>query len=391
MLDTVDTLQAVAALEQRLTAITADRSAERLHAEMAKGSWIYGAGNYGQRVAGLMRAKGLPCLGFIDQRGATLGTVAGLPAYSPATFPAELAKGRCCVVGVFNEAVEADDILAFTDTLPFAATLWNADIPEAFGPAANSVWLSSRSDLLGNFDLIRKVALSLADRTSLDTLMALVLSRFTGRRDDYPPYDLRTQYMPDGLPGFDRPITFVDGGAYSGDTGIVLRDNGITISNWVAFEPDPANFERLARTVRQAGIPAALFPCGLSDRMHQATFENDQGLGSRISPDGAPPASNTVTIQCAALDDVMPGLRPDFVKLDIEGAEIAALNGMAGIIRASTPRLAICAYHKPHDIWDIPLKMLELLPDVPLYLRQHLSNGFETVYYSIPTANGAGH
>lgn len=374
----------VQALEERLRSIAAERSADRILSDMAAGSWIYGAGNYGRRIAGLMKERGLPCLGFIDQRADAIGNLGELSVYHPDAVTTKMAEGRCLVVGVFNSDVEADDILQFADTLPFREKFWNADIPEVFGPAANSVWLGSRSYLLENFGSLRKVAFALSDRSSLDTLFGLLLSRFTGRRDDHPAYNYASQYMPGDLPTFPGPICFVDGGAYTGDTGLALRANGIDIKFWVAFEPDPATFGKLGATVRDTGIPAALYPCGLSDRVHQATFENDQGLGSKISAPGASPAPSLVTIQCVALDSIIPTLKPDFIKLDIEGAEIAALNGMAGVVAESKPRLAICAYHKPQDLWEIPLKMLELLPDSPLYLRQHLSNGFETVYYAIP-------
>jgi FkbM family methyltransferase len=381
MLNNSDVHQALKALEARLTKITAERSTESLLQDMAAGAWIYGAGNYGQKIAGLMKANNLPCLGFIDKRAETLPEIGGLPVFAPDSFPASLAENRCFVLGVFNFTLDADDILPFADALPFRTRLWNADLPEAFGPEANTVWLSSRSFLLDNFESIRTVAMSLADEMSLETYLGLVLNRFTGKRSDYPPYDYHTQYMPTDLPGFDRPITFVDGGAFTGDTGIVLRDHGVELHSWLAFEPDAANFQKLAETVRESGIEATLFPCGLSDRLHQPRFMTDQGLGSHITSGFE---SDTITIQCVALDDAMPNVRPDFIKLDVEGAEIAALNGMARVVAQSCPRLAICAYHKPEDLWEIPLKMKELLPHVPLYVRQHLINGFETVFYAIP-------
>jgi len=37
--------------------------------------------------------------------------------------------------------------------------------------------------------------------------------------------------------------------------------------------------------------------------------------------------------------------RVDFVKMDIEGAEIEALKGMKGVLRNSRPHLAVASYH----------------------------------------------
>ena len=92
----------------------------------------------------------------------------------------------------------------------------------------------------------------------------------------------------------------------------------------------------------------------------------------------------TSLVQCVALDDVLQNVAPDFIKLDVEGAEIAALSGMTRTITKYRPRLAISGYHRPQDLWEIPLKLLELLPNARLYVRQHGSNGFETVFYALP-------
>lgn len=35
------------------------------------------------------------------------------------------------------------------------------------------------------------------------------------------------------------------------------------------------------------------------------------------------------------------------------------------------PKLAICVYHKPHDLWEIPKLILKLNPSYKFYLRQH--------------------
>lgn len=372
---------ALSDLHQRLMAIASDRSASRLCEKMSSGSWVYGAGNYGRRIAALMKAKGIECLGFIDRRGDSTKELDGMRVVTPLNFSADQAQDRCFVLAVQNPAFDADELLPFAEGLPFRHILWNADLPEALGDEANTVWLSSRSFLLEHFSQIEKVARALSDEESLKSYLSLILYRFTGRRDDYPSWDLPTQYLPPDLPGFSRPIVFVDGGAYTGDTGMMLRKRGVTLREWWAFEPDGSNFARLVNTARASGVPASLFPCGLSDRLEQARFESNLGVGSRLA--GAN-LEDTIMIQCVAFDDVAQNVKPDFIKLDIEGAEIAALNGMARTIAANRPRLAISSYHKPQDIWEIPLKLLDLLPDANLHIRQHAMSGWETVAYAIP-------
>ena len=71
-------------------------------------------------------------------------------------------------------------------------------------------------------------------------------------------------------------------------------------------------------------------------------------------------------------------------KMDIEGAEMAALAGFHESIVECTPKLAICAYHSQTDFWEIPLKLHEMNPKYKIILRnhEHLETLIETVAYA---------
>jgi len=55
--------------------------------------------------------------------------------------------------------------------------------------------------------------------------------------------------------------------------------------------------------------------------------------------------------------------------MDIEGSEKEALMGAANIIKAAKPKLAICAYHKTEDIYELPQTILNIRDDYKLALR----------------------
>lgn len=84
---------------------------------------------------------------------------------------------------------------------------------------------------------------------------------------------------------------------------------------------------------------------------------------------------------CDALDSLIE-IQPTFIKMDIEGAEMEALEGAKRRIMNGTPKLAICVYHKAEDIWKIPLWIHQLVPDYKLYLRHHNDDYEETVIYA---------
>ena len=71
------------------------------------------------------------------------------------------------------------------------------------------------------------------------------------------------------------------------------------------------------------------------------------------------------------------------IKMDIEGSELEALKGSKKVIQRDKPRLAICIYHKPEDMTEIPLYIKELVPEYKLYIRHHSNAGTETVLYAV--------
>ena len=69
--------------------------------------------------------------------------------------------------------------------------------------------------------------------------------------------------------------------------------------------------------------------------------------------------------------------------MDIEGAEYNALIGAEQTIKTWKPRLAICVYHKPEDILEIPALLLRMNPHYNFALRHYyISSSNETVLYA---------
>ena len=73
----------------------------------------------------------------------------------------------------------------------------------------------------------------------------------------------------------------------------------------------------------------------------------------------------------------------DYIKMDIEGAEMDALAGAENVIRTFKPRLAISGYHKPSDLWEIPHKITSLNPGYKLTFGHHSPVRWESVFYAI--------
>jgi hypothetical protein len=70
------------------------------------------------------------------------------------------------------------------------------------------------------------------------------------------------------------------------------------------------------------------------------------------------------------------------LKMDIEGAELEALKGAKSLITQADMDLAICLYHKPRDIFEIP-RLISTFGSYSYYLRLYGHYGMDLVMYAI--------
>ncbi|QHI72056.1 FkbM family methyltransferase [Aminipila terrae] len=91
-----------------------------------------------------------------------------------------------------------------------------------------------------------------------------------------------------------------------------------------------------------------------------------------------------VKVQAVNLDSVLEEKEDiSFIKMDVEGAELEALEGAKNTIQQFKPKLAICVYHKVEHHWEIPLYIKNLNPKYKIFMRHHNLMGIETVCYAV--------
>ena len=61
--------------------------------------------------------------------------------------------------------------------------------------------------------------------------------------------------------------------------------------------------------------------------------------------------------------------RVDFIKADIEGEELNMLKGARKTIEKFKPKLAICVYHRPQDLWEIPFYIRDNFEGAKFYFN----------------------
>ncbi len=108
----------------------------------------------------------------------------------------------------------------------------------------------------------------------------------------------------------------------------------------------------------------------------------DKGPSSKVGDyDQFPGKTETLSI-----DDLVEQKKIekiDFIKMDIEGAEIPALKGASETIYKSKPKLAISVYHKNDDLVEIPKLIKSINSGYKFYLDYYTIIGQEIILYAI--------
>jgi len=229
-------------------------------------------------------------------------------------------------------------------------------------------------------DKIEIVRNSLSDKRSVEVFEAKLKSNFYGEHAEIELLNEPNQYFPRDIINLSDSEVFVDCGAFDGYTTIYFCNRVNYKYGFIySFEPEPSQFlltkESLNNRYKIENFE--IFNYGVFNSEKELSFKIN-GDSSKICDDG------DVKIQTISLDKFFSNQRhiPTYIKMDIEGAEMEALEGCEKIIDEFNPKFAVCAYHKITDIFEIPYFFIKNPKKYKVYLRQH-SNVAETVCYAI--------
>ena len=345
---------------------------------------LFGAGRLGQLCARALARAGVPLRAFCDGSSRLHGTtVEGAEVLAPAEaarrFPQAL-----FVVAIWTGTARESMLervaflrgLGCAHVTSYAPLVWAHGAEEAPFHAFD---LPSRT--LAAAAPLRALAAHLGDDASRRVFLAALRQRLRGIFDATAP--AAAQYFPGDIIRLSEDEVFVDGGAFDGDTlADFVGRVGERFAHYHAFEPDAANRARLMARVQ--GLPVGvrdkitIHPIALHEESVTLSFTDQGGPTSHVGTGG-----NT-SVRGERLDAILAVQRLSFLKLDVEGAERAALAGAKASIIQHRPQVAACVYHEPNDLWEIPQRLAALLPNSRFYLRQHGFDGWETVVYVVP-------
>ncbi len=231
-------------------------------------------------------------------------------------------------------------------------------------------WFEEKRELVKDaFDLF-------AEEQSQNIFVTCLANRLAPHLSPKTYHDIEEngEYFFTGLFDFTDDETYVDAGAYDGDSIVRFADAVHGKYECIyGFELDRANYKRLIENTAKLQ-KIHLFDKGLGGKSEIICFQSNNS-GSHIVDQ----ASDTAEI--VRLDDVVEG-KVTFLKMDIEGMEKEAIQGGEKLIKVFSPKLAISVYHKLEDIWEIPLRLKTLQPQYEFFLRHHTAIAWDTNCYA---------
>ena len=184
-------------------------------------------------------------------------------------------------------------------------------------------------------------------------------------------YTNAEHYLIDGFIPAEGEVV-IDGGVFDGGTATIFAQMGCEVHG---FEIDKLSYEFACKVAAENNF--IVENLGLGSYKHEMRCTPSGHGDNRLSDDG------TETIQVTTLDAYVREKnlrRVDFIKLDVEGAELDVLRGAVTTIARFKPILALSAYHKWDDFWTLMNFVKSIRSDYEFAMRQFVMSREDGAY-----------
>lgn len=338
---------------------------------------LYGVGFFGGVIVKNFIAEGINVECFCDSNKKGVDQETGLKIISPNELKKEYYNANV-LISVANpsteqaiyEAVEKlgfdkRQIFHFRDAYKF---IRKSRVEQV------SLKLSEFEQLVNGYNHVFDF---LSDKKSKEIVLQTIRSYLFNDLFTYDPPN--ESYFPEQFKLSDNEV-FIDGGLYTGDTTqeFIRRVNS-HYKQIIGFDIDQNNLSVAHKNLDfMQGV--TIIEKGLWDCTVSKNAELGIMAGSNINSN----ASDVVDL--TSLDEVFANISsddyPTFIKLDIEGSEKQALLGAQNIIKSAKPKLAVCVYHKPEDIFVLTDLIKSINGDYNFFLRHYSPYIWDTVLYA---------
>lgn len=217
--------------------------------------------------------------------------------------------------------------------------------------------------LKNNLDNIEKAYNSLADEKSKRVFEDIINFQITGNLD----YCFKCESDKDEIfkiLNLSENESFLDLGAYRGDTIQEFLHYVKTYEKIVAVEPDKRTFKKLQANCESLEN-CTLLNNAIWGENCTLNFDDNKGRGGSAKDYGV-----EVSAVCADYLTEKYG-KFTYLNIDVEGAEKEMLAGAKNTLKQDKPKLCMAVYHRSEDIFDLVNRIKEANPDYKIFLRHH--------------------
>lgn len=233
-----------------------------------------------------------------------------------------------------------------------------------------------------------KCANTFEDEFSVELYSEIIHNRINNSIPDAKYFTNRAYFCLPQFSIFDKNESFVDIGAFVGDTlEEYINSHGGIFGKYYAFEPSTINYNALNHRVNRICLEWGLSPSKfvlLNAAVGRNTGEmrlqcDETHMGNYLVNNSDDGSEN---VKVYSIDDYFSDLTVNFLKADVESFELDMLKGSECVIRRDHPKIAITIEHNATDMYEIILWLKKLDMGYRFMLRHHTPPLFDTVLYA---------
>lgn len=338
---------------------------------------LFGAGKSTKATIELLKHKNIICI-FDNDTDKWGNEMCGYKIYSPLNILEMVDSNTAVVISAISYQYEiASDLINKYKINEMNIFSYTNKYCEQF--------MYDTKKIIKNFQRINQVINLLADAESKEYVKNCILSRLTrnpllikANNNIIRPYEYSSLVLPKKMD------VIVDCGAYIGDTAEIFLEKLDGSCKIYCIEPFKNSYDELCNNIKLNNhsnkvnclnyavsneVRVDVIRCNEDDLHVNVSLKNRQGK-----------LENEIKIE--KIDNLFKDTEIiNFIKMDIEGEEVNALEGARNTISSMKPDMVISAYHLVEHIWEIPEIVKSIDLDYKIYAGHQPGAPFEIEFY----------